>query len=171
MYDMLMAMSKKRLLSLVLVAVFAVSFCVTAHAEDQIKPLGISWVQVFDRPSKTVYYNGQLYSVQHGDRGNCFVQTRDGGYIIVGTLEDGYAPPHTGGIHNSTGTIIKTDSSGAIQWQKYGESTFGGGSPVEGTSIIVTQDSGYLLNGIFSLQKLDANGNLQWQKNSSFTIL
>jgi len=80
------------------------------------------------------------------------IQTADGGYAIAG----GYA---------GQAVLVKTDSSGGLQWQKsYGTEVFGVGTTV--VSVVQTADSGYVLFGAGGyLVKTDADGNVQWNRN------
>jgi len=86
-----------------------------------------------------------------GWRGNSVIQTVDGGYAIVGSPATTY-----------TTVLIKTDSSGELQWKKeYGADVFGGINNV--VSVVQTDDLGYLLFGEGAcLVKTDAEGNVQW---------
>jgi hypothetical protein len=103
--------------------------------------------------SKT--YNG-LYAIA--------IQTMDEGYALLGT--NATFSSASRGYAGYTPLLIKTDSSGAVQWQK---NAIGG--PYEGDSfaysIVQTGDSGYALCGNvhFSygwLVKTDAEGNVKW---------
>ena len=81
------------------------------------------------------------------------VQTSDGGYVIASN-------------NNNDGYLIKTDSSGNIQWTKNYGGTY--------SAAIQTQDGGYLMTGAITnltetsansyiyLVKTDSNGNMQW---------
>jgi hypothetical protein len=89
------------------------------------------------------------------------VQTSDGGYAM-------------GGVTNSSGSsegsvwLVKTDSSGNVQWNK----TYGGTGGTIANSIVQTGDGGFALAGAkasdvggpndFWLVKTDSAGNLQW---------
>jgi hypothetical protein len=88
-----------------------------------------------------------------GWRGSSVIQTTDGGYAIAGSPVTAY-----------TTVLIKTDSSGELQWKKeYGADVFGGINNV--VSVVQTDDSGYLLFGEGScLVKTDAEGTVQWTK-------
>ena len=116
----------------------------------------LEWSKIFTRPPRTVTYAGVNYAIHYHDRGSRFVQTSDGGYAVVATLEDSYTPPHTGGIHNYTGQIIKTDSSGIIEWEKKDYLL------TEARSIYQTRDGGYIVVTSAGLLKMDNQGNIQW---------
>jgi len=96
-----------------------------------------------------------------GDEGASVQQTRDGGYILIGTTEN-------------TGWkdiwLIKTDAEGKLLWER----TFGGISWDNGSSVQQTRDGGYILLGYtysfgagssdFWLIKTDGEGNLLWER-------
>jgi len=103
-------------------------------------------------------------------------QTTDGGYII-----NGFTRSNDSNITGSHGSnemwIVKTDSAGAIQWQK----SHGGSSYDNGYSIEQTTDGGYIAvgnstssngdlttnhgNSDFWIVKTDPAGDIQWQKS------
>ncbi len=111
----------------------------------------------------------RLYSIQ---------QTVDGGYILCGQSKSNISGDKT---ENSIGAydywIVKTDSSGVIQWQN----TIGGNFTEIPTSIEQTADGGFILGGYsnsmisgdktenciglldYWIIKTDALGNIQWQ--------
>ena len=86
----------------------------------------------------------------------------DGGFIIAGTSssDDGA----------SDALLIKTDSSGALQWSQ----TFGGSYNDEARSLVLTPDGGYAFAGYtwstgagqsdFWLIKTNDSGELQWER-------
>jgi len=96
-------------------------------------------------------------------------QTADGGYIVVG----GTSPSYTYGDFFA----LKVDAAGNKQWQK----TYGGSMDEWATTVLLTEDGGYMLGGSstsyvhgsvgpfmasdFLLYKLDAAGHKQWRKN------
>jgi hypothetical protein len=87
------------------------------------------------------------------EKGHSVQQTSDGGYIIAG---------YTGsyGSGNLDMYLIKTDSSGNLQWQK----TFGSTEQEQGWSVFQTTDGGYIIGGGNILIKTNFQGDLQWQK-------
>lgn len=102
-------------------------------------------------------------------------QTSDSGYIFIG---QSYS--NNGDVSGNHGTgdawVVKTNSTGSIQWQK----SFGGSSIDGGTSISQTLDGGYIFagttksnngditgyHGMFDIWivKLSPLGNIEWQK-------
>lgn len=112
---------------------------------------------------------------------NSIHQTSDGGFIIAGDSKssDGDVSFHWGSFVENDFWIVKTDSSGAIIWEK----TFGGTGIDMVNSISQTSDGGYVVTGYTSsndgdltglhglsfdydywIIKLNDSGVIQWQK-------
>jgi hypothetical protein len=97
------------------------------------------------------------------DRGLSVQQTSDDGYIIAG-----YTNSYGAGLADAW--LIKTDETGAKQWDK----TFGGTEDDKCYSVQQTIDGGYILTGSTVsygagpvaawLIKVDSSGNEQWNK-------
>ena len=95
------------------------------------------------------------------DYGNSVQQTRDGGYIIVGSTNS-YGAGHYDVY------LIKTTANGDSDWT----ATFGGSATDDGHSVQQTSDGGYIIAGSTSsygvgsddvyLVKTDAIGRQQW---------
>ena len=113
----------------------------------------VEWSQTYPRQPRTVFN----VSVTHLDVGSCFIQTSDGGYLIAGKLEDNvYWAPHGGFADNQSATIIKTDASGNLQWQKLFYFV---------QAIYQTKDDGYfILAQGASILKLSSQGNIVLNK-------
>ncbi|HYV90517.1 MAG TPA: hypothetical protein VE978_01985, partial [Chitinophagales bacterium] len=110
-----------------------------------------------------ILWSKQIGSVEP-DIPSYVMQTTDGGYLICGVTQKNSAsnPPY----------IVKTDSSGNIQWQKtYNTTSLFSRANVR--NVIATADGGYLVAGgnthdqLFSdimLLKIDSIGVPQWVK-------
>lgn len=98
--------------------------------------------------------NSFAYSIQ---------QTKDGGYILVGTTT-------SFGVSGDDVFVVKTDENGNKEWSK----TYGGVNIDIGTFVQQTSDNGYIIAGITQsfgaglsdtyLIKTDSLGNEQWSK-------
>lgn len=112
-------------------------------------------------------YGNQLWKRIIGgaymDIARSVLQTKDGGYIIVGaTVENASS--------GSDVLVIKTDEQGVVQWQK----TFDHGGYETANKIIETDDGGFLIvgrtfksngKGWVLLIKSDTQGNRAWIKS------
>ena len=149
----------KNLYVLLIVGLTFLMFTSIPVKADQTLPQA-QWSDIFARPPRTVNYTSYdygatVYNVSHIDAGYLVTQTADGGYVIVGTFMDDYAPPHTGGITNGTGVIIKVNPSGTTEWQQL--------IPIDSpASISQTQDGGFIIGNRVELLKLGSSGNVQW---------
>jgi predicted secreted protein len=95
------------------------------------------------------------------DYGWSVVQTSDGGYALFGVTE-------SFGVGGEDFYLVKTDSSGNMQWNM----TYGGTENDHGTSMVQSSDGGYAVTGYtnsfgagntdFWLVKTDSSGNMQW---------
>lgn len=94
-----------------------------------------------------------------GETGGQCRQTRDAGYVLLGTTQVG-----------SQILVTKLDSNGAVAWAK----TYGGSDVDVGNSIQQTRDGGYVVAG-YTLSfgaglhdayvlRLDAAGNVRWSR-------
>ena len=92
------------------------------------------------------------------------IQTSDGGYAIAGQNATEASEYHGYGDYQSH--VIKTDSSGKLQWQTE--------TPMDSyaVSIVQTKDGGYVIgckpDG--TLIKLDNEGNVQWSKTFGLLV-
>lgn len=109
------------------------------------------WSKFYAGPNSG-YYKAVAYDI---------IITADNGYAIVGTEI---------GSTNKNVFLIKTDSSGNLQWSKY----YGGTNDDEGYSLQQTSDGGYIITGYtysfgqggwdVYLLKINSTGNLLWTK-------
>ncbi len=93
------------------------------------------------------------------DYGSSVRQTTDGGYIVCGSK---YSSAR---IVNPNIWLIKVDADGNQIWDK----TFGGKVWAEGSSVMQTQNGGYIISGISNYRNIwlinvDADGNTLWDK-------
>ncbi len=108
----------------------------------------------------------RTYNLGLNDWGRSLKQTQDGGFIIAGMTE---VNPQT-----FDPFLIKTDSTGIMQWQK--QYDYGFGDDDRGHAVWQTSDGGYIIAGQTWLMhgsfgnydmyviKTDMNGNVQWKK-------
>jgi hypothetical protein len=114
-----------------------------------------------DSYGKIEWYSN--YGNEFYDSSRAVFQTLDGGYIILGSKY------YSGSLLKNI-WLIKTDSSGNIEWNKF----YGGNRTDSGYSIQQTDDDGYIILGdTYSygsggcdvwLIKTDSNGVEQWNK-------
>jgi hypothetical protein len=99
------------------------------------------------------------------EEANSVIQTDDGGYALLGSAGDSYGW--------SDACLIKTDSSGIMQWSR----TYGGPNSDGGNSFIQTSDGGFVVAGTRNewsqngsdvwLFKTDASGDMLWEQTYS----
>lgn len=94
----------------------------------------------------------RFFLVDSGENGFCVRQTADHGYVV-----SGINPCKDSGL-----CVFKTDSLGALRWQKSYNIAYGWTTdfvPIERTN-----DGGYII-GTRSLLKTDSLGNVQWVRS------
>ncbi|HHT9118855.1 MAG TPA: hypothetical protein ACFYD1_09490, partial [Candidatus Hypogeohydataceae bacterium YC38] len=108
----------------------------------------------------------KTYGWLNDDWVNSIQQTRDGGYIVVGTMAKIKWEFHTqGGV-----LVLKLRGDGTVEWQK----NYRGGYGEAAYVIQQTDDNGYILAGGMMpagvketdlwVMKLKADGSLEWQR-------
>ncbi|MCK4885509.1 hypothetical protein KAS24_05490, partial [Candidatus Bathyarchaeota archaeon] len=107
-----------------------------------------NWIMTFDGPG-----DDEAYSVKVGDEG----------YVLAGIT-------NSSGFGQYDAWLIKTDSSGAMEWNR----TYGGLFNDRVYSLVSTSDGGYALAGSTTsfgagsadvwLVKVDSLGNLEWNQ-------
>jgi hypothetical protein len=115
------------------------------------------------RWSKTFSFGSNCYTAA-----SCIVKTYDNGFVLAGSTE-------CVGAGQTDLTLIKTDSSGNVVWDKtYGGTDQEGASNVGAQAVIQTADSGFAIVGAtvsfgagnvdFYLVKTDQNGDTLWSR-------
>ena len=138
----------KSLAFLGLATVFVVSSLIVFVAAEPAEPSWVVWSKTFGGTSYDAAYS--------------LVKTSDGGYALAGNTWS------FGTDGSSDFWLIKTDSSGNMEWNK----TYGGMGYDGANSLVQTSDGGYALAGEtessgaglgdFLLVKTDSNGNMEW---------
>ncbi|WP_422349704.1 hypothetical protein [Flagellimonas sp.] len=126
----------------------------------------------------------KTYGGTKDDRGQSVIQTRDGGYAIVGyAMSDDGDGSNNEGFHDNW--ILKLDNSGNILWEK----SFGFSGHDHSYDVVETADGGFFFSGFLDVTssggagnegkggyltrhgvgefwgtKLDAQGNLEWRR-------
>lgn len=138
------------------------------------------WVLKFNSASELQWR--KTYGGTEDDRGRKIIQTQDDGYAILGSSfsNDGDV---TGNAGQEDYWLAKLDALGNITWQK----TFGYSGSDKGSSLIQTNEGGYLITGVLDVTasggsgnsksaqsmhaggdywaiKLNSNGNEEWRK-------
>ena len=144
------------------------------------------WVMKFTANNSLLW--SKTFGGTEDDRGNDIIQTADGGFAILG-----FTQSSNGDVIQNNGSkdfwIAKLTTTGTLTWQK----SFGFSGSDYGTSLIQTNDNGYLLTGVIDVTasggegnsrtsqrhaggdiwavKLSAVGNFEWSKyfGGSFT--
>ncbi len=139
-------LSLRKVLAIIIsVMIVTVSFVVLVHSD--VETPQVEW-------SKSYGAVGSL--------GNSMIHTADGGYVLAGYNSTGYDESiHT---YRHKPILIKTNSSGDVQWEKTYEP-----ENLSFHVIIQTDDSGYAIFGYDEITKIDAQGNLQW--STMYTLL
>ena len=105
----------------------------------------------------------QTYGGLNNDIAHSLIQTADGGYALTGNTK-------SYGAGNFDFWLVKTDSSGSIQWNQ----TYGGLNHDLAYSVVQMSDEGYAIAGDtssygaggydFWLVRTDSTGNMQWNQ-------
>jgi hypothetical protein len=97
-----------------------------------------------------------------GSVGNSMIQTLDGGYIIAGDNSTGYSTIGWSYMHQPM--LVKTDSSGEVQWERMYDSDSVNPNSFTFKSVVETDDLGYAVFGGYGMIEFDAEGNIDWSK-------
>ncbi|MFQ6126074.1 MAG: hypothetical protein ACE5R6_15920 [Candidatus Heimdallarchaeota archaeon] len=108
----------------------------------------VEWTQTF---------GGSKY-----EEGNAVIETKDGGYVFIGSTE-------SYGAGEIDFWLVKTDAKGNMEWQQ----TYGGPMRDGASGVIETDDGFFLIGSTRSygaggidvlFVKTDAKGNMEWQQ-------
>lgn len=115
-------------------------------------------VSVEDLPQATIEVEWEIDLTPPNDLGVMSIQqTSDGGYFIVGSTNCGYGT--RGSVTGCDILLIKTDSSGSLEWAKNESREW-----YRFHSVLQTSDGGYMFGYGDKLRKMDSAGNEEWQK-------
>jgi hypothetical protein len=139
----------------------------TATPTMWLVKIGSSGVEQWNRRYEAPDIQGAGYQV---------IQTSDGGYALVGTesatSDDADLQWYGESARNSNAYLIKTDSSGSIQWRK----SYGDKYKDLACSVVQLSDGGFAITGTFTennnapvsrdlgLVRIDFSGNQLWTK-------
>jgi len=102
----------------------------------------------------------KTYGGSADERGNAIIQTKDGGYVILG-----FSFSSDGDVTDNAGLqdywLTKLDANGTISWQK----SFGYQGADSGVSVIQTNDQGYLVTGVLDVTASGGEGNTARNSN------
>jgi len=118
---------------------------------------------MFSRFAMLVVSFNRTFGGSGNDYTYSVIQTVDGGFLLAGGTD-------SFGSGGSDFWIIKTNSSGQMQWNK----TYGGSGNEEAHSVVQTSDGGFAILGTtssfgsgiydFWLVKINSSGNLLWSR-------
>ena len=110
------------------------------------------WLLKYDQ-NNTLQWQ-RTYGGSDDDRGNCIIQTSDGGFAFLGSSKS-----NDGDVSVNNGFedfwLVKTNASGSITWEK----SFGFSGADNGTSMIQTNDNGFLITGVLDVTASGGQGN------------
>ncbi|MCA0131157.1 hypothetical protein [Winogradskyella alexanderae] len=95
----------------------------------------------------------KTYGGSADDRGNCIIQTSDGGFALLGfSFSDDIDVTNNEGLQDFW--LVRLDAFGNLLWQK----SYGFEGADSGISIIETNDQGFLLSGIIDVTASGGQG-------------
>jgi hypothetical protein len=110
------------------------------------------WLLKIDAQGETEWV--KTYGGSKDDRGQSLVQTKDGGYALVGyAMSDDGDGSNNEGFHDNW--ILKLDASGAIAWQY----SFGFSGHDHAYDLLETADGGFLFVGFLDVTAANGQGN------------
>ena len=110
------------------------------------------WVLKYDASHKLIW--NKTFGGSNDDRGADIIETLDGGFALLG-----YSRSSDNDVTLNAGSqdfwILKLSKSGDINWQK----TFGFSGADYGTTLLQTNDNGYLITGVLDVTSSGGQGN------------
>jgi len=121
------------------------------------------WILKFS-PQGELQWN-KTYGGTDNDRANSIIQTKDGGYAIIGSSFsiDGDVSGNPDNLGNDDLWVLKLDASGTIMWEK----TFGYIGSDKGFSIIEALSGGYVITGILDVTASNGQGSTFLKSNNT----
>lgn len=144
------------------------NFMVIAHSyfiTDSFSDTDV-WLLKLDMEGDTLWTKSYDLGFQYREQSYSIVETIDGGFAIVGTMQTPFTSPWEDLF------ILKVDKNGTKQWHKI----YGGAGYDVGADIEQTSDGGFIVvgkyahnfdsenNGDLWLLKTDANGDTLWTR-------
>ncbi len=162
-------------------AVLGFSNSIDGDIKDQSMPDADYWLLKFNAEGEMEW--NRTYGGSKDDRGQSIIQTRDGGYALVGYAmsADGDGSQNEG-FHDNW--ILKLDAAGNIEWER----SYGFAGHDHSYDILQTDDGGFFFVGFLDVVasggeggakgysqtlhgvgefwgiKIDAEGNLEWRR-------
>ena len=110
------------------------------------------WVMKFS--SKDILIWSKTFGGSNDDRGADIITTNDGGFALLG-----YSKSSDGNVTSNAGSqdfwLIKISADGNLSWQK----NFGYPGADYGTTLLQTDDNGYLITGVLDVTASGGEGN------------
>ena len=110
------------------------------------------WVLKFSADNALLW--SKTFGGSEDDRGEDIIATKDGGFALLG-----YSQSTDNNVTSNAGSkdfwILKLTGSGALSWQK----NFGFSGSDYGTTLLETNDNGYLITGVLDVTASDGQGN------------
>jgi F0F1-type ATP synthase membrane subunit c/vacuolar-type H+-ATPase subunit K len=152
---------KKTALTLTLISALLITMLLAASVPSLKADSEIPQPQWSRTYPRSVNYTVNGYPVDETGEGNSVIQTADGGFAVLASINDHHYEPHTGGVNNYSALVIRTDSAGDIEWEK--------GYLLPTRAFFQTGDSGFILFGDGIILKVDYEGNEMWSRNFTYS--
>jgi hypothetical protein len=101
---------KKTALTLTLISALLITMLLAASVPSLKADSEIPQPQWSRTYPRSVNYTVNGYPVDETGEGNSVIQTADGGFAVLASINDHHYEPHTGGVNNYSALVIRTDS-------------------------------------------------------------